>query len=455
MTVSAQSDGRRGRLIATIMALGLIFGLGYGTGFIVRRNDLSQLPGGAWLGRSAPGGIPTPPGSWRRMREPIPDAERTQEAIKRLESIGYVGGYNPAPDASAVTVHERESAHPGLNLYISGHACKAFLMTMDGVVAHEWSYDFRKVWPQYVRPRNDLSPPWNTEHWRRVYMYDNGDLLAIHEGIGMIKLNKDSQLLWAYPGRCHHDLFVAADGTIYVLTRKAHIVERIHPTQPILEDFITLLEADGSVGMHLSILECFENSRYAPALNLMKLSGDIFHTNALEILDGHLADRSSAFAPGNALISIRELNLIAVVDIEARAVVYTASGMWVKQHDPTIVNGGRILLFDNLGQAGRSKAVEFDPFSQEVYWSYGARRSEDLFSKSSGSSQRLPNGNTLITESDNGRAIEVTPANEIVWEFINPARAGPHNELIATVSELLRIWQPERLAWLEGDWFSR
>lgn len=104
---------------------------------------------------------------------------------------------------------------------------------------------------------------------------------------------------------------------------------------------------------------------------------------------------------------------------------------------------------------GGRKLSSSTHFHRIVYWSYGARRSEDLFSKSSGSSQRLPNGNTLITESDNGRAIKVTPANEIVWEFINPARAGPHNELIATVSELLRIWQPERLAWLEGDWFSR
>ena len=36
------------------------------------------------------------------------------------------------------------------------------------------------------------------------------------------------------------------------------------------------------------------------------------------------------------------------------------------------------------------------------------------------SAQRLPNGNTLITEGSDGRLIEVTPDHEIVWEFINP-----------------------------------
>lgn len=36
------------------------------------------------------------------------------------------------------------------------------------------------------------------------------------------------------------------------------------------------------------------------------------------------------------------------------------------------------------------------------------------------SAQRLPNGNTLITEGSDGRLIEVTPEHEIVWEFVNP-----------------------------------
>jgi hypothetical protein len=36
------------------------------------------------------------------------------------------------------------------------------------------------------------------------------------------------------------------------------------------------------------------------------------------------------------------------------------------------------------------------------------------------SAQRLPNGNTLITEGSNGRLLEVTREHEIVWEYINP-----------------------------------
>ena len=64
---------------------------------------------------------------------------------------------------------------------------------------------------------------------------------------------------------------------------------------------------------------------------------------------------------------------------------------------------------------------------------------DPFFSRTCGSNQRLPNGNTLITETDYGRVFEVTRDNEIVWEFISPYRAGDNNELIATVLEMIRV----------------
>ena len=36
------------------------------------------------------------------------------------------------------------------------------------------------------------------------------------------------------------------------------------------------------------------------------------------------------------------------------------------------------------------------------------------------SAQRLPNGNTMITEGHDGRIFEVTPEQEIVWEYMSP-----------------------------------
>jgi len=52
-----------------------------------------------------------------------------------------------------------------------------------------------------------------------------------------------------------------------------------------------------------------------------------------------------------------------------------------------------------------------------------------------GKHQALPNGNMLITESDNGRAFEIDESGEIVWEFVNLVGDGK----VGIVQEVQRL----------------
>ena len=182
---------------------------------------------------------------------------------------------------------------------------------------------------------------------------------------------------------------------------------------------------------------------------LFELSlGDIFHTNTLEIFDGKLSHKSTLFKKGNVMVSFLTIDTIAIIDLESEEVVWVlGSGMWKKQHQPTLLDNGNILIFDNLFQENASKITEFNPFTQEIMWEYTANKAENFFSRFCGSNQRLPNGNTLISETDNGRAFEVTYNKEIVWEYVNPHRAGEKNELIASVPEVIRV-DPEYCSFL-------
>jgi hypothetical protein len=117
---------------------------------------------------------------------------------------------------------------------------------------------------------------------------------------------------------------------------------------------------------------------------------------------------------------------------------------------------GNMLIFDNGGAAGYgalieglrdadgnalgswpnkfrmfSRVLEINPVTKQIVWEFKQPRlSEDLngdgkilgneklfFSNLMSSMQRLPNGNTLICESDVGRVFEVTNSGEIVWEY--------------------------------------
>lgn len=384
-------------------------------------------------------------GMWVRPRtaEDTLTAEQRAE-IERLEAIGYAGGYETAPALSGVTIHDRERADAGMNLVTSGHAPEALLLDMDGRVHYTWRYEYADV--RGGLPPEDIGRP-NT--FRRVRLLADGELLAIYEGLGLVKLDRDSNLLWYFRGQAHHDLDVLPSGEIWVLTRKAAVLPDLHKRKPILEDFLTVLSPSGEELSRLSLIECFANSEFAHVLTERKArAGDIFHTNTLEILDGTSASELPAFRRGNVLISMRHNDTLAVVDPTARKVVWIAQGPWRTQHEPTLLANGNLLLFDNRGHQGFSQILELDPVSLAEVWAYRGTPPERFYSIYCGANQRLANGNTLISETCNGRAFEVTAAGEVVWEWINPHRAGDDGELIAAVFEVQRL--AETPAWLES-----
>ncbi len=367
------------------------------------------------------------------------------EEIDKLRSIGYLSGYKTKPHQSGVTKYNKSQAFNGLNLSVSGHRPEATLMDMNGTVLHRWSYNYDQI--------KNANPDkyYLTGYWRRVYLYENGDLLAIYEGLGLIKIDKFSKLLWYYKGMAHHDIYVTKNGEIYVLTREAKMIPRLNKDKPILEDFICKLSADGKEIEKVSLIECFENSKFSKIpLNNYKSGGDIFHTNTLELIDFTFKNQPPAFRQGNFLISIRNLNLLATVDIEKKSIVAVMQGPWKTQHEPQLLKNGNILFFDNTGYNSFSRVWEINPFLEKVEWEYVGNPPESFYSSFCGTVQRLQNGNTLITESTSGKAFEVRKDKKIVWEYINPNRAGENNELIAALLHITRLdpnfpihWIPE------------
>jgi hypothetical protein len=121
----------------------------------------------------------------------------------------------------------------------------------------------------------------------------------------------------------------------------------------------------------------------------------------------------------------------------------------------TLPGAGNILIFDNGGGAGYgaliegltdigdpnddvklghwpnkyrtfSRVLEINPMTKQIVWQYvQAKPSEGtmvgnehlFFSNIMSGAQRLPNGNTLISEADTGRVFEVTTEGDVVWEY--------------------------------------
>lgn len=357
--------------------------------------------------------------------------------IEALESIGYLDGSVQAAGAPAgVTRHDPARAWAGLNFYCSGHAPEAVLMAMDGTVIHTWRHALDAVWPDY--PFRKDSP--KTGYWRRAHLLPDGAVLAIFEGIGIIKVDRNSRLVWAQRNGAHHDLDVLPDGRIWVLTRTAHVLPKVHPERPVLEDFLTLLDADGNTLDHFSLLEAHERGVSRDlAWGAMQPHGDVYHANSVEVIDARLAGRAPGFEAGHLLVSLLYPNLISVVDPETRSVTWSAAGSWKRQHHPTATDDGRMLIFDNRGAGKASRVVALDPATGAEAVAYAGTAADPFYTWACGAVYPLPNGNLLIVESDRGRAFEAAPDGDIVWEFVNPHRAGDAGQYIAALFDLVRV----------------
>jgi hypothetical protein len=192
--------------------------------------------------------------------------------------------------------------------------------------------------------------------------------------------------------------------------------------------------------------------------NATRGSADWLHINSATYLGpNRWHDAGDArFHPDNVIISSRQANIIAIVardgsivwrlgpDYRETAAMQTI-GQIIGQHHPHLIprglpGEGNLLVFDNGGSAGYggtspvapegvdgvrrgfSRVLEIDPVKLEKVWEYALQGTETFrfFSHYVSSAQRLPNGNTFITEGADGRLFEVTSDSEIVWEYVSP-----------------------------------
>jgi len=346
------------------------------------------------------------------------------------------------------------------------------LIDMNGNVIHSWAfggYPTEMIDPKTIDGERGVigvqtsSVDFGAVHGQipgRVGIYANKE-------VGLVDWN--GKIIWQggarVPGGAlyqHHDWERLPTGHMLVLGRRRHAIAGFGKRE-MGDEVIYELDPDGNPIWNWTASEHLTEFGFTRAeLQRVRESPftDFFDFHSMRALGPNRWSSSgdTRFAPENILVSSRNANFIVIIERKTGRIVwrlgpdYPSRNLMVKPdvtpqpvnqisgaHDVHMIaeglpGAGNILVFDNQSEAGYppvrleslggSRVLEIDPITKQIIWQYSARSSQiaewRFYTPFAGSAQRLPNGNTLIDEGAQGRAIQVTADGEIVWEYISP-----------------------------------
>ena len=299
-------------------------------------------------------------------------------------------------------------AYRGYTLFSPNGGSDAYLIDMEGNVVHRWSH------------------PGGIAYG---YLLANGNLLFRDQGTDppgadhIRELDWEGRLVWEYhnPSLRRHNRL--PNGNNLILLQRDRISAEL--TGRVRGGFTTASEPEQMLGDQVVEVtpDGAEVSVWRSADHLDPETDVIC---PLERRDawGSANDLTSSSDGRTFLISFRVLDTVALVDRSTGEITWKwGPGNISHQHHPTYLDNGNVLLLDNGAHRrglSYSRVVEVDPATSEIVWQYQGSPMVSFFTHFTGGAQRLPNGNTLITEGQTGRLFEVTPVGEIVWEYVSP-----------------------------------
>jgi hypothetical protein len=253
-------------------------------------------------------------------------------------------------------------------------------------------------------------------------------------------------------------------GNTLMLTHTNHVQPKVALDKMLEDDRLIEVSQEGKIvwewvaSDHIDEFHFDKDAREAiasaPASNAARGgSFDWMHINSATYVGPNhwYVEGDKRFAPDNILISSRESSFLAIIARDGSVVWqlgpdFSASAdlrairQIIGQHNAHFIpkelpGAGNVMVFDNGGPSGygkpspialngqgiyaraTSRVLEIDPVTLKLVWSYTA---PTFFATNISGAQRLPNGNTLITEGPDGRVFEVTTQGAIVWEYIYP-----------------------------------
>ncbi len=352
---------------------------------------------------------------------------------RRYEGVGLVE-YDPERSWAGLTVLQ--------GMFDEG--ARARVYDADGTLLQEWPLEFDAVWPEptHIIPEKNVPKAPGEYHTQGITLEEDGSILVNFAERGSVRLGPCGDVVWSVDQMTHHSITENPDGTYWIPSKRdpatiaqeymlpGASVEAIMNSDNYYADSALLIDPEGHIIEDVPILEptidwLVEHQEFDIMYGLDPEELDPIHLNDIEVVTPELSGRIPGAEPGDLLLSMRNLDALAVLNKSSGKIVWMQHGPWLRQHDPDISPDGTITVFDNgFGRRmpGRdfegARVLRFDPVTGLAETVYPKSDDQRFFSFIMGTHQVLPNGNILITESTSGRVFEITPDGETVWSMV-------------------------------------
>ena len=332
---------------------------------------------------------------------------------------------------TGLTALDPDKACPGYVLYTPmASRGDVYLIDMEGNVAHQWRMPYAPGLYGYLLPNGNLFYGGKVvdETWDRFPSWKR------FKGGVMVEADRHGNVVWEHrdPDHHHDHRRTESGGAIYMTVEPmdpsvaAKVKGGVPGSAPegMWADVLVEVDANGNRIWEWRAVEHLDVDRHILTVNDRR--DEWSHGNTLAPVPASSSPLLGGNEKGGVLFSFRNISTVGIVDKDSGQIVWELGyETLAQQHDPNMLPNGNLLIFDNGSHrrdAGLpySRAVEVNPANNEIVWEYTDNPAYNFFSAYISGARRLPNGNTLITEGQFGRMFQVTPAGEVVWEYINP-----------------------------------
>jgi uncharacterized protein (UPF0248 family) len=332
---------------------------------------------------------------------------------------------------------DAERTSPGFTLFapLFVQNRNVYLIDLQGKVVHTWNMPYSPGLSGYLTERGTLFYAGRTPESSFLSRFP-------FKGGAVLEADWNGKVLWEvrHPDQHHHAVLLRNGNVLLNCMGRVpdEIARRVKGG---------MVESNMSSGQYASRSNAEDDKMYSDYLAEVTPAGKtVWEWRTWEHLDPESDGITEVQAPrtlwaqgnsveelpgGDILASFRPTSTVVRISRESGKIIWKLGSPTVAgQHAPTMLGNGNVLIFDNGvhrldDSMPYSRVIEINPATNEIVWKYQDKPAWNFFSPRMGNAQRLPNGNTLITESAFGRIFEVTKDGEIVWEYVNPYFGKP------------------------------